>query len=235
MIPQMPRDRPHAFSPSCYTRCRKSATGACHRVSQLELLLRTAVGWRSLALLMVCLTLLMSGPVSAGQDTASGLLPMRTLQQAYWVAEGSTHPRHVIYAFVDANCPYCHKLWIALQPYQRKGLQVRNILVGLISASSPGKAAAILSARDPAAAWRENEKRWGSRSDGGGGIAPVAHLDAADKSVISNNESLMREFGIDGTPGVVYANANNEIHVIIGVPGKVELDKIVRAATIPGE
>lgn len=192
-------------------------------------------GWRPLTLLTICLTLLMAGPVSAAQDARLKLSPMRALHQAHWVAEGSTHPRHVIYTFVDANCPYCHKLWIALQPYQRKGLQVRNIVVGVISASSPGKAAAILDARDPAAAWRENEKRWDSRSDGGGGIAPLTNISSADRTAIANNETLMQEFGITGTPGLVYADADGEVHVVVGVPGKVQLGEIVQAASVPGE
>ncbi|TAM94190.1 MAG: hypothetical protein EPN40_12010, partial [Rhodanobacteraceae bacterium] len=146
---------------------------------------------RFFALLAVCLVLLVAAPVQAGPTASTGISPMQALQQAHWVAEGSTHPTHVLYTFVDANCPYCHTLWLALQTYQHDGLQVRNILVGVISASSPGKAAAIFSARDPAAAWRENEERWGSRSDGGGGIAPLAVISARDRAAIQNNEILM--------------------------------------------
>lgn len=105
-----------------------------------------------------------------------------------------------IYVFVDADCPYCHTLWRTPQPYQRTGLQVRNILVGVISASSPGKAAAVINARDPAAAWRRIEDRGGGRSDGVGDIAPVTHIDAADKALLANNLALMHGFGIVGAP-----------------------------------
>ncbi|MGH8129082.1 MAG: thiol:disulfide interchange protein DsbG [Gammaproteobacteria bacterium] len=195
----------------------------------------TVVGWQWLALLMMCLGLLMAGPASADQGPGLRLSPMRALQQAHWVAEGSTHPRHVIYTFVDANCPYCHKLWLALQSYQREGLQVRNVLVGVISASSPGKAAAIFSARSPAAAWRENEKRWGSRSDGGGGTAPLTRISSQDRTAIMDNETLMREFGITGTPGLVYADVYGKVHVIVGVPGKAKLRRIVRTAAVASE
>jgi thiol:disulfide interchange protein DsbG len=44
---------------------------------------------------------------------------------------------------------------------------VRDILVGVISASSPGKAAAIFDAADPSAALRLNERRWGRAADAG--------------------------------------------------------------------
>lgn len=188
---------------------------------------------RLFALLAICLALLMAAPVQAGQGADTDVSPVRALQQAHWVAEGTAHPTHVIYVFVDPNCPYCHTLWLALQPYRHDGLQVRNILVGVISVSSPGKAAAIFSARDPAAAWRTNEVRWGSRSDGGGGIAPLAVIGAANREAILDNETLMRRFGILGTPGLVYVTADGKVHVIAGVPDKTTLTRIVHTATVP--
>lgn len=190
-------------------------------------------GWRPFVLLAIYLALLMAGSARAGQGINATFSPTRALQQARWLAEGSTHPRHVIYTFVDANCPYCHKLWVALQAYHRDGLQVRNILVGVIAPSSMGKAAAVFEARDSAAAWRGNEERWGSRSDGGGGIAPLAQISAQDKDALMNNETLMQKFGIPGTPGLVYVDAHGTVHVISGVPGKTELDRIMRAAAVP--
>lgn len=194
---------------------------------------RKMTGWRPLAALLAGFALLMAGPVRAGQDVSVAASPMRTLQQARWVAKGSAHPRHAIYTFVDANCPYCHTLWRAPQPCEREGLQVRNVLVGAISATSPGKAAAVFSARDPAAAWRENEERWGSHSDDGGGIAPLAQISAKDRAALINNETLMQKFGIPGTPGLVYVDAYGTVHVIAGAPAKAELDRIVRDAAVP--
>lgn len=184
-------------------------------------------------LLAVGMALLLPVLALAGQKPESSLTPMRALQQSHWVAEGSANPRHVVYVFVDANCPYCHTLWLALQAFRHDGLQVRNILVGVISASSPGKAAAVFDASDPAAAWRENEERWGSRSDGGGGVAPMAHLGAKDRAVLMSNELLMQKFGIPGTPGVAYADPRGTVHVVAGVPGAAELARIVQDATAP--
>lgn len=190
-------------------------------------------GGRLLALLLVCFALFVGPPAASHQTANSGLSPMRALQQSRWVAEGSAHPRHVLYAFVDANCPYCHELWRALTPYYREGLQVRDVLVGVIAPSSPGKAAAIFGARDPAAAWNQNEERWGSRSDGGGGIAPLAHISAADKAAILDNELLMQKFGISGTPGMVYVGARGAVHVVVGAPGPSMLKKIIYSAAVP--
>lgn len=55
-----------------------------------------AVGSRPPALLVICFALLMAGAVRAGQGADASLSPMRALQQAHLVAEGSVHPRHVV-------------------------------------------------------------------------------------------------------------------------------------------
>lgn len=187
---------------------------------------RNAIMW------MLLLILLLSGPAWAYSDTPGTPAAAYALQHAHWVAEGATRPRHILYVFVDANCPYCHALWRALQPYQRAGLQVRNILVGVISASSPSKAAAVFDARDPAIAWRRNEEHWGSLPDGAGGIEPITRVSATDRTALADNLALMHGFGIPGTPGLVYIDARHQIHVIAGVPGKIDLAGIVHHAAV---
>ena len=186
--------------------------------------LRSSFAWVAAALLLVAL------PLSASAQSATGRAQIRALEQTNWIPEGSTHPRHVIYVFMDANCPYCHALWLALKPYYRSGLQVRDILVGVISASSPGKAAAIFDATDPSAALRMNEARWGRGIDAGGGIAPVAHPSAKELRVLARNEALMQAFGFDGTPGMVLADAQGKVYTIGGLPPKSDLGQIVATA-----
>jgi thiol:disulfide interchange protein DsbG len=173
-------------------------------------------------------------PAVPRAQAATALSPMSALRQSSWIAEGSAHPRHGIYVFMDANCPYCHSLWLALRPYYRKGLQVRDILVGVISASSPGKAAAIFDASDPSAALRLNERRWGHGPDRRGGIAPVAHPGRGDLRRLAYNQVLMEEFGLQGTPALVFADGQGEVYAIRGMPAKGELPEIVRTAVVPG-
>lgn len=189
--------------------------------------LKMGLAWMAAALL--CVTPLRA--VSA--RTAMARTPMLALQQAKWIPEGSARPRHVIYVFMDANCPYCHALWLALKPYYRTGLQVRDILVGVISASSPGKAAAIFDAANPSAALRTNEILWGHGIDAGGGVTPVAHPSAKDLRELARNEALMQAFGIDGTPGLVFADAKGKVYVAGGLPAKSELGRIVATASVP--
>ncbi len=189
--------------------------------------LGSAVAWAAVALLSVAL------PLTASAQGATARAQMRALQQTHWISEGSAHPRHVIYVFMDANCPYCHRLWLALKPYYRSGLQVRDILVGVISASSPGKAAAIFDATDPAAALRLNEARWGREVDPGGGITPVAHPSAKDLRELAHNEALMQAFGFDGTPGLVLADAQGKVYALGGVPPRRDLGQVVATAGVP--
>lgn len=172
-------------------------------------------------------------PLAASARDATARAQMRALQQTDWIPEGSAHPRHVIYVFMDANCPYCHVLWMALKPYYRSGLQVRDILVGVISASSPGKAAAIFNAADPSAALRMNEARWGRGVDAGGGITPVAHPSVQDLRELAHNEALMQAFGFDGTPGLVLIDARGKVYTIGGLPPKSDLGQVVATASVP--
>ena len=195
-----------------------------HRCRKVGVALAAAVlGWA-----------LLPAGARAQAQAATAAAAMHALRQSSWIPEGSAHPRHVIYVFMDANCPYCHSLWLALRPYYRQGLQVRDILVGVISASSPGKAAAIFDAADPSAALRLNERRWGRAADGRGGIAPVAHPSPMDLRRLARNELLMEEFGIEGTPGLVFADGQGKVYLIPGMPAKGALSRIVRTAVVPG-
>lgn len=170
-------------------------------------------------------------PGAAAQPFPTGVSPMKALRDTHWVAVGSRHPRHVLYAFTDPNCPYCHKLWLAMAPYYRQGVQVRHVLVGIISATSPGKAAAILQARDPAAALGMNEAHWGERTDGGGGIAPLADPSSANLLILATDQNLMQALGIPGTPALIYRDKRGVVHAVEGLPEKAELAEIIHAAT----
>ncbi len=184
----------------------------------------------AVACVTVALVLGTAAPLAQAQS-ATARAQLLALQQTNWIAEGSAHPRHVIYVFMDANCPYCHALWLALKPYYKMGLQVRNILVGVISASSPGKAAAIFNAANPSAALRLNERLWNHGIAAGGGIAPAAHPSAKDLRELDHNEDLMQAFGFEGTPGLVLADSQGRILTLDGLPSRRDLGQIVLTAS----
>src|SRR5699024_1334781 len=87
------------------------------------------------------------------------------LEETDWVADGADDAPRTVYMFTDPNCPYCHQFWELARPWVEAGkVQVRHILVGILKPDSMPKAAAILSAKDPAARLEEAEKHY---DDGG--------------------------------------------------------------------
>jgi thiol:disulfide interchange protein DsbG len=74
------------------------------------------------------------------------------LQNSSWIADGSIGARRVVYVFTDPNCPYCNKFWAEARPWVQAGKQLRHVIVGILTPESPGKAAALLSAPNPAVA-----------------------------------------------------------------------------------
>jgi len=86
----------------------------------------------------------------------------QALTHTHYIQEGSKGP--IIYDFYDPNCPYCHEIYTWLQnPIHNKQIQVRFITVGFLTPSSAGKAAAILSAKDPLAALKLNENKFSTK------------------------------------------------------------------------
>ncbi|TAM10575.1 MAG: thiol:disulfide interchange protein DsbG [Nevskiaceae bacterium] len=135
------------------------------------------------------------------------------LEKATWVAEGDTKATHVIYVFVDTRCPYCHEFWKQSQPLLAKGgVQVRNILVGVIKPESLPEAANILDAKDPAAAWQANEA--GFRSN----PTPATNASAAATEKVRANTRLMTELGFRGTPSIIWKDVAGKIHTLQGLP-----------------
>jgi thiol:disulfide interchange protein DsbG len=188
---------------------------------------------RALTGQFVLATLSMVATLSFGQTSGSkDPAPWERLEHATWVSEGSTHPKHIIYVITDTDCPFCHDLWLAFRPLYRQDLQVRNVMVGIISDVSPGKAAAILEAPVPARALEQNERRWARLpNDLGGGIPPLKSPKPATLAAIKANEQLMRDLGIRGTPGIIYRSQDHELHVLQSTPKGNALTAVVQAAS----
>jgi Protein-disulfide isomerase len=151
------------------------------------------------------------------QEAAQRQIPASTwddLAKASWIAEGSTHPQRIVYVFTDTECPYCHKLWQATQPMLAAGsVQVRHIIVAVIAPASRHRAAAILDARDPAAALRLHESTFEHSA-----VQPEAKVPPATATRIAANTALMEKLGIEGTPATVYRDANGSLRILAGLP-----------------
>lgn len=126
----------------------------------------------------------------------------------------------VLYAFADPNCIYCHHFYQAVAPLAKAGkLQIQWALVGFLKPSSMGRAAAILSAKDPAAAMAENEAGFNEDKEEGG-IKPVDSPDPALKKLIQQHGKDMAEAGGRGTPTIIYREGANKWGMKPGMPPK---------------
>jgi hypothetical protein len=64
-----------------------------------------------------------------------------------------------VYVFTDPNCPYCNKFWADAQAWVDSGkVQLRHIMVGILTPTSADKAAALLGDKNPAAALNAYEQ-----------------------------------------------------------------------------
>lgn len=158
--------------------------------------------------------------ISAPGGSAVGL--MQRLDRAHWIAAGAKSPSRVVYVFTDPNCPYCSDLWKALQTARAADVQIRYLLVAVISADSRGKDAAILESSDPAATLASSERNFAK-----GGVAPKSSWQPGTAETIASNEALMAALHIYGTPGLVYLEKPEEVRVFAGMPDARQLRAIV--------
>lgn len=147
------------------------------------------------------------------------------LEKSSFVVEGASKgAKNTIYVFVDPNCPFCHYAWLALQPYEKAGLQVRWIPVATLGPTSMPKAIEVMAAADRLAAFRKMEenqgKPWAPSSQASEAAQPA--LAAA----IRQNGELMQRFGIAGTPGVIWKDKQGKVQVKGGMPRLSELPAI---------
>lgn len=147
------------------------------------------------------------------------------LEKSAYVVEGAKkNPKSQIYVFVDANCPFCHSLWKALQPYESAGLQVRWILVDTLGPTSLPKAIEVLAAPDTTAAFRRMEERFGKPWTGSEEASEARQPSLAAK--IRGHNQLMQKLGLAGTPGIVWRDRSGRVSTNAGMPRLSELPAI---------
>jgi thiol:disulfide interchange protein DsbG len=145
---------------------------------------------------------------------------------ATWIAEGNG-PR-LVYIFFDPNCPFCHKLYQEARPWVgRDGLQLRWIPVGILMPSSAGKAAAILEAKNPLAAFRENEEKFGSAPKFGGIAESLPSPETEQR--LRRNAELLEQSRMPGVPAMLFREASGKIRIVDGVPSPRLLNEMWRS------
>ncbi|MCI1007299.1 thiol:disulfide interchange protein DsbG [Herbaspirillum sp. C7C8] len=175
------------------------------------------------------------------QDTVQAAMMdgiWKQVQKSHWVAEGSPSAPRTLYVFTDPNCPYCTQLWSETQPWVKAGkVQIRHILVGILTKTSPGKAAAILASANPGKALTAHETayfeaRQKQAADGrkvdpdGQGIAPLDRVPANISQQLEENTRMMLQLDLQATPALIWRDAYGAVHIRQGVP-QGDLKKIM--------
>lgn len=154
------------------------------------------------------------------------------LQNSRWLADGADKAPRTVYVFTDPNCPYCNKFWSDARPWVDAGkVQLRHVIVGILTPTSPGKAAALLASKNPEAALATYERGQMTatakglaagrpRPLGDEGMQPLSSIPAAIQAQLDANEKTMAELGLRATPAVVWRDAKGAVQMRTGVPEK---------------
>jgi len=136
-----------------------------------------------------------------------------------------------VYVFADPNCIYCHKFWKQSRKWVKEGkVQLHWILVGFLKSSSPGRAAAIMASKDPAAALTKNETGFDVGKEEGA-IKAMDSIPDELKKAIQAHEHEMAKLEFTGTPALVYKDSNGKWHGMTGMP---KADKFAKQLGISG-
>ena len=156
------------------------------------------------------------------------------IHQATWIAEG--RGTRVLYIFFDPNCPYCHQLYKMLRPFVGKAdVQLRWIVLGMLTPSSLPKAAAILQAANPLQGFHTNEADYDFAANGqpGGGITPATTITPKAREELSRNLAIYRANKLFGVPVLLWRTAGGHASLLVGVPSDAELKGIISCSEKP--
>ncbi len=148
-------------------------------------------------------------------------------EKTNWVQVGKASAPHKAYILVEPNCIACHMLMKELKPMIDSGqLAVRLIIVAFMKPQSPGMAAAILQAKDPAKAFAADEKNFNVKTETGS-IKPASDITAATKKKLQDNMAFMTKYRFVGTPVVSFKKADGSYGLVRGfLPGKAATDMV---------
>jgi thiol:disulfide interchange protein DsbG len=145
-------------------------------------------------------------------DAAANFASLDKTHSYLW---GKASAPKEMWVLFDPNCIYCHKAYDALKPAVSAGkVKVHVIQAGFLKADSMPKAAAIMAAKDPAAALATDEKNFDEAKEEGSIKGDMSNKDAVAK--VTANNSWMQAQGIGGTPYVLYKDTAGKAQDIAG-------------------
>lgn len=145
-------------------------------------------------------------------------------QDPHLITEGKSG-KPEIYVFADPNCIYCHKFWEQTRDWVKADkVQIHWVMVGFLKASSPGKAAAMMAAKDPAKAIADDETGFDTAKEEGA-IDPLSPVPDNLKLALHNHEAMMARLQFNGTPSLIFKNTQGQWEGTGGLPKRADLAK----------
>jgi len=142
---------------------------------------------------------------------AKAQVVIAAVDKANWFRMGK-EAAPVVYIIIDPNCPWCERAIKYLEPYLANGgLQLRVIVVGMLSETSLPKAAAIVSSENPVATLMEYEGRAKAPP-------PVETISQDNILLVRQNEQFVRDYGLEGTPFFIFRDYQGIPRMIRGMP-----------------
>lgn len=185
---------------------------------------------RRLLLSLVATPFWLMSPASqaANDDRAVAADLMSAMTSANYIPDGSGD--QIVYFFFDPNCPYCHRVYDRLTKIRADfpNLQLRWVPLGMLGADSKKKAAAIIQAANPLAAFHQNESNYGFLdNDTGGGIAPARTVLPATQTILDENLSILQGANLYGIPVVVFQATDGKAFYFSGERSETQLKEIL--------
>lgn len=151
----------------------------------------------------------------------------RLERSGHLIGEGAARAP-LLYAIIDPNCSFCYRFYHMAEPLIEAGrLQVRWVLVGFLERTSQARAAAILSAPDPARALRIDEDRFDVAREHGG-ITPARRIAPGILMALKAHLDAMSDSGGNGTPVLLYRARDGVWRTEVGLPAQRWLDAYAR-------
>ncbi|RUR32288.1 thiol:disulfide interchange protein DsbG [Vreelandella nanhaiensis] len=145
------------------------------------------------------------------------------LEESHWIQDGNPDAPRLVYTFTDPNCSYCQQFWEQTRPWVEAGeVQLRHIMVGILAPDSPAKAAVLLGAHDPSAAFKRHKESEA--------ITISAQPRDIEDQVYANNQ-LFEGLGLYATPTSAFlretSNGDIRIERMQGMPDEAQLTKMM--------
>lgn len=135
------------------------------------------------------------------------------LEKADWVQDGKKDAPIILYAFMDPNCPYCHRFREQAEPWVKSGkVQIRHIVVGILGQNSLEKAATINGSKNTTEAFLNNQHQFERN-----GISIDKKAVSAGLAITEKNNNFMQSLGLTGAPAIYY-QARGKTEVARGLP-----------------